>query len=481
MDSDFLDKYLGPDRPEGESGAGSPGGEAAGGPAAAAAPRQPWRTGPSGGAVGAEPEMTWPAGPTDPGLAVEPPATPSAATGRTAADAENDTPPTGFRQPSAPWGGAHHAAETTHEMRRWVAAPQQAAAEAPAEEAPSHETPAREAPARPARPRQGFSGALNQQWQPVADAPQVSYQIRTDELIKTRRESPEIGWRKAVYVGSFHAINLGPSAFERRLREQKALIASNIPGNYQIPMLSIKGGVGKTRTVAGVGTVFGQYRKEPVIAIDANPAYGSLGRFVDPAAVNSMRDWLADTSLNTYPKARSHTGKNRQGLEVLAGNQNVANPLSLDAEVFMDTLKRAQRFYQLALIDCGPEIDHPVIPGVLNDASALVIVATMQAEHAEAAGQTIEWLAARNAHDLLKRTVVVLNDAFHGENKAFVANMTQQFAPYVQSVKVIPWDPHLRDAVTLDFEALRPRTQLAYIELAAELATGFSTAGAPAR
>jgi hypothetical protein len=46
----------------------------------------------------------------------------------------------------------------------------------------------------------------------------------------------------------------------------------------------------------------------------------------------------------------------------------------------------------------------------------------------------------------------------------------------VQAVKVIPWDRHLRDAATLDFDALRRPTKLAYIDLAAELAGGFANA-----
>ena len=93
--------------------------------------------------------------------------------------------------------------------------------------------------------------------------------------------------------------------------------------------MSIKGGVGKTRTTAGVGTVYATYRTEPVIAMDANPTYGRLGRLVDATATASIRDFMADDQVATYPKARSYTGKNKQGLEVLAGNQNVANPLAL--------------------------------------------------------------------------------------------------------------------------------------------------------
>jgi hypothetical protein len=122
-------------------------------------------------------------------------------------------------------------------------------------------------------------------WQPSADASvDVNYDIRTDHLVKARRDTPEFGWRKAVYAATFKMVNLGPSPFQRRLNAQKLLIASDIAGTYQIPVISIKGGVGRTRIVAGMGTVFGRFRTEPVIAIDADPTYGTLGSVVDPAA-----------------------------------------------------------------------------------------------------------------------------------------------------------------------------------------------------
>jgi hypothetical protein len=119
------------------------------------------------------------------------------------------------------------------------------------------------------------------QWRPTDSQVDIHYDIRTDHLVKSRSPAPEFGWRRAVRQATFNLVNLGLSAFERRLAEQKTLIASNIAGTYQIPVISIKGGVGKTRTVAGIGTVFGLYRTEPVIAIDPN-------------APASLRNWLDD-------------------------------------------------------------------------------------------------------------------------------------------------------------------------------------------
>ncbi|TDO06493.1 MinD-like ATPase involved in chromosome partitioning or flagellar assembly [Mycobacterium sp. BK086] len=305
--------------------------------------------------------------------------------------------------------------------------------------------------------------------------------LRVDELVKTRKVPPEMGWRKAVYVGSGHLINLGAGPAERALRDQIALIGSNIPGNYQIGVISAKGGVGKSRVTAGIGTVYGLYRTEPVIALDANPTYGNLGRLIDPSATASTREFLADNALISYPKARSYTGKNAQGLEVLAGNQNVANPLPLTEDMFADTLARTRRFYQLSIIDSGPQIEHRVMKGFLDRVDALVIVGTMNFDGAAAAETTLDWLDARNQHDLLRRSVVVLNDVYRSADKEFVTSVRNSLGPRVGAVTTIPWDAHLRDSAVLDFEALRRRTQLAYIALAAWLAQGFATTGGGVR
>jgi MinD-like ATPase involved in chromosome partitioning or flagellar assembly len=303
-----------------------------------------------------------------------------------------------------------------------------------------------------------------------------------DQVVKTRKAPPEIGWRKVVYVGTGRLLNLGAGPGEQILRDHTAMIGTNIAGNYQIAVVSIKGGVGKTRISAGLGTVYGTYRTEPVIALDANPTYGNLGRLIDPNARSSIREFIADAKVtSSYPMARYHTGKNKQGLEVLAGNQNLANAFALDADTFTDTLARTQRFYQLSLIDCGHEIEHPVMSAVFEAVDALVIVGAMNFDGVGAAEQTLDWLDARNKHDLLRRSVLVLNDVYRCQSKSFVAGVRNSLGQRVGNVQTIPWDRHLRDGAVLDFEALRRRTQLAYIEVAAWLAQGFGTGAAGAR
>lgn len=337
------------------------------------------------------------------------------------------------------------------------------------------------APAPPAAA--GLAGmSAAQRWAPQADphaaAAYTHQQIQVGEVVKTRRRPPEMGWRKAVHAASRGLVNLGPGPAERTLRDHTSRITTNIPGNYQISAISIKGGVGKTTAVAAVGTVFRQIRNEPTIAIDANPTYGGLGRLLAPTKKSCIREFLGHAEVTNYSIARQYFGLSESGLEVLAGNQNVADPLALTPETFADAVARTRGFYQLSLVDCGAEIDHPVIPAVLSASHALMIVGSMNIEGGLAVEKTVDWLAARNGHDLLKRSVIVLNDAYRCANKKFIIHLTQTLGPRVRAVKVIPFDAQLRDAQPLDYGALAPRTRSALIDLAAELADGFPTAGA---
>jgi MinD-like ATPase involved in chromosome partitioning or flagellar assembly len=298
--------------------------------------------------------------------------------------------------------------------------------------------------------------------------------LRAEDVVAARKLPAEMGWRKAVYVGSGKTINLGAGRAEQRLREQIDLIKTNIPGNYLIGVVCVRGGVGKTRTTAGVGTAYATYRTEPVIAIDANPTYGALGRLIDPTATASIRDFLADNNLHTYPMARHYTGKNKPGLEVLAANQNVAHPFDLTPQALGAVLNRVRRFYQLALIDCGPEIEHPVMQTVLSSVDSLIIVGTMNFDGAAAAETTIKWLAARSEYQaLLRRSALVLNDVYNCADKDFMAKVHETIGQRVAGVTAIPWDRHLRDSPELDWDALRRDTQYAYMDVAAWLAQGF--------
>jgi MinD-like ATPase involved in chromosome partitioning or flagellar assembly len=297
------------------------------------------------------------------------------------------------------------------------------------------------------------------------------------------------------------------------------LIASDIAGTYEILAISIKGGVGKTRTVAGVGTVFGQYRTEPVIAIDANPTYGTLGVVVDPSAPASLRDWLEDGQLHTYPMARRHTGKNRQGLEVPAGNQDVTHPLSVDADMFTTALARArrhtsqstsrleilaserdpatseafseadyrgvvrvlQRFYNIILTDCGTGLVHSAMAGVLDEADVILIVASPAVDSACSALATLDWLDRQGYSHLVPGATVVVSASRPVELGLDMNQLARHFLPRVRALHIIPFDDDLAEGSEVELDLLSRQTQHAFLELAATVADSFSSIRAAAR
>ena len=99
-----------------------------------------------------------------------------------------------------------------------------------------------------------------------AQAGSAERHIRPDQLVKPRKVPAEMCWRKAVYVCTGKLVNLGAGAAERQLRDQIARIRTNIPGNYHVGVVAMKGGVGKTRSTVGIGTAYRLYRSEPVLA-----------------------------------------------------------------------------------------------------------------------------------------------------------------------------------------------------------------------
>lgn len=353
---------------------------------------------------------------------------------------------------------------------------------APAGPAPIPPMPRLEERYTPAPPPQQWTPAVDpqQRWAPRADphAGGESFRhIQVGEVVKPRREPPTIGWRKTVYTATGTLVNLGAGKHERDLRDWTARITSNIPGNYQIAAVSMKGGVGKTRVTAAVGSVFAHHRGGGVIAVDADDTGGRLGGFIDPATTATVREFLADPDALTHPKTRSYTGRNRERLEVLASHQNVASEFAFDEQAFFDTISRTRRIYQLALVDCAA-MKGDVFKAVLSSSDALMILGSCTVDGGLMIEKTVNWLAARRGHELLKRSVIVLNDANRSATPKFINHVTETLGKRVKKVMTVPWDRHLRDAATLDFPALRKDTQEALLELAAVLGDGFATAGA---
>ncbi|MEB3980184.1 AAA family ATPase [Mycobacterium sp. 663a-19] len=315
--------------------------------------------------------------------------------------------------------------------------------------------------------------------------------LRATDLIAPRKIESSTGWRKALYAISFGLINVGESADEQKVRALKAAVNANVRGTYSIVVLGGKGGVGKTVLTASIASLFANLRRnDRVVAIDADPAQAAnLATRVDPKAA-SMREINSDTNLNRYADVRALTGQNAVGLDVVASPRHAGvRGEALDANEFNAAHTRLQRFYSVLFVDCGVDLDHKIMAGVLDRADAVMMVASAVPDGAEGASTNFEWLRDGGYHQLLTRTVLLINHIRPPHNRKdrktrarLVGTMTEHFKHWVPEQRIIevPFDAHIATAGIVELSELNPATERKVLEAAAALAAGFA-AGAEAR
>ena len=308
--------------------------------------------------------------------------------------------------------------------------------------------------------------------------PPASYadRIRVDDLVPARRVPPGRGWRLALFRATFGLVNLGQSPDEIRQAELESKIKSVLRGHYKIGVMG-KGGVGKTTVSASVGSVFAELRQDDrVVAVDADTAFGKLGSRVDPKAQGSYWELASDQHLETFADLRSRVGNNAAGLFVLAGEATPARRRVLDPAIYREATSRLDRYFTISIIDCSSTMDTPVTQEVLRDLDALIVVSSPWVDGAAAAGQTMDWLAARGLTNLLQRTVIVLNDSDGHADKRTRSILAQQFAGQGQKVVEVPFDGHLRPGGVIDHTSqISPPARRRFVEIAAALAEYFPT------
>jgi MinD-like ATPase involved in chromosome partitioning or flagellar assembly len=316
------------------------------------------------------------------------------------------------------------------------------------------------------------SGSAN--WNYVDD-------IRSSELVSTRKTPPERGWRHIVLKATGGLINLGQSPDERRQAELEAKVCSLLRGHYKIGVLG-KGGTGKTTIAATVGSVFANLRTDDrVVAIDADTSFGKLGSRIDPKASGSYWELAADRQLFTFADVRARVGSNAAGLFVLAGEQATARRRVLDAQIYREATARLDNHFTVSIVDCGSTMDAQITQAVLSDVDALIVVSSPWLDGASSAGQTLEWLANYGYTGLLHRTVVVLNDSDGHAEKRTRQVLADRFSSHGQKVIELPFDAHLRPGGVIDvYNELNAVTQRRLLEIAATIAEHFaSTTDAP--
>jgi MinD-like ATPase involved in chromosome partitioning or flagellar assembly len=274
-----------------------------------------------------------------------------------------------------------------------------------------------------------------------------------------------------VLFFSLKLINLGDSPKVKARKAMDARIGSLLEGGTKyIPVLTRKGGVGKTTVSTLLGMALAQVREDRVIAIDANPDRGTLAERVSKSTRFTVRDVVnRAASIDGFAEFSNMVSRDETRLDVLASDADPMLSEAFNEGDYNVVADMAARYYSIVITDCGTGIVHSVMRPTLQRANTLVIVSGGSVDEARLASETLTWLEANGFGELVRNSVVALNTATQATLLVKLDEIEQHFRTRVRSVVRIPYDPALAAGSVIKFNELNKQTREAARELAAEV------------
>ena len=314
----------------------------------------------------------------------------------------------------------------------------------------------------------------------VPQTPEPAAMLTAERLLtakKRRRPAPEGAWPHFIYTISLHLANLGDS---RRVRERKAVdarINREFEGSARfVPILTRKGGVGKTTITSLIGMAMADVREDRIIAIDANPDRGTLAERINKQTRSTVRDVVTRAaSITGFTDFTTLVSRDETRLDILASDSDPLLSEAFDENDYNVVADLSARYYSIVLTDCGTGIVHSVMRATLQRSDAIVIVSGGSVDEARLASETLTWLEANGYGDLVRNAVVALNTSTQGTNLVKLEEIEDHFRSRVRAIVRIPYDPQLAAGSVINFKELQPLTRNAARELAALVVDGLPT------
>ncbi|TDW31472.1 MinD-like ATPase involved in chromosome partitioning or flagellar assembly [Cryobacterium psychrophilum] len=292
---------------------------------------------------------------------------------------------------------------------------------------------------------------------------------------RTTRRAPRGAWNQFVYAASLHLVNLGDSAAVQAETALEDRIRKQFEGGTRfVPILTRKGGVGKTTVTALLGMALADVRDDRIIAIDANPDRGTLSERVAQQTTSTVRDVVTQgASIGNFTDFSTFVSRDETRLDILASDTDPMLSEAFDENDYNVVADLAARYYSISLTDCGTGIVHSVMRATLLRADSIVIVSGGSVDEARLASETLTWLEANGYRDLVKNAVVALNTATQGTNLVRLEEIESHFRSRVREIVRIPYDPQLAAGSAVSYADLKPITRLAARTLAALVVEGL--------
>ena len=309
-------------------------------------------------------------------------------------------------------------------------------------------------------------------------APESAAMLTSDRLLtvnRKTRKAPQGAWPEFIYALSLHLINLGDSAKVRAYKEMDERIRRKFEGGTRfVPILTRKGGVGKTTVTTLLGMALADARDDRIIAIDANPDRGTLSERVSKQTRSTVRDVVSKAaSIGNFTDFSTLVSRDETRLDILASDTDPLLSEAFDENDYNVVADLAARYYSIALTDCGTGIVHSVMRATLQRADSIVIVSGGSVDEARLASETLTWLEANGYGDLVRNAIVALNTATQGTNLVRLEEIESHFRSRVREIVRIPYDPQLAAGSVVSYKDLKPITRLAARTLAELVVEGL--------
>lgn len=310
------------------------------------------------------------------------------------------------------------------------------------------------------------------------EQPEPAAMLTADRLLevnRTTRPEPEGGWNRFLYRATFRTVNLGDSAKVRARKELEHRIRKQFEGGTRfVPVLTRKGGVGKTTVTTLLGMALAATREDRVIAIDANPDRGTLSERVPKQTRATVRDVVHKAaSINGFTDFSALVSRDETRLDILASDTDPMLSEAFDENDYNVVADLTERYYSIVLTDCGTGIVHSVMRATLQRADELVIVSGGSVDEARLASETLTWLEANGYGHLVRNAVVALNTATQGTNLVKLDEIETHFRSRVRDIVRIPYDPQLAAGSVVSYKHLKPLTRYSAQMLAALVVEGL--------
>ena len=245
-----------------------------------------------------------------------------------------------------------------------------------------------------------------------------------------------------------------------------------------VAVVSPKGGVGKTTITALLGTLIAHVRRDLVLAIDANPDYGSLGRVLCPGHslfVDDLGSYLGSTgpAPPSLADLNARLGAGPHGLRVLPAPTDPARMSHIGFEVYGEVIARLKDYAGLILLDCGTGLHEPAAAAALAAADQVVVVS-------DADPATASLVAEAICHTPLTGPLTLAVNKMPARGGRLDLNRLAETLPGIDHVIVVAAEPRAAAALGVGafrWEGVPSSWQRSVRELAAVLIGSWASLG----